>query len=298
MRRFFAAIAVPIGLAVSPVSAQVPESIKTLLGSGKMEEALAALRRVVRDEPANAAAHNALASLLNTNGHYAEALVHAEKAAELEPANLRYRYNRGVVRAEHGRFAAAVADFDAALASDPKQPFALLERGAAKLSLEGLAAARADWTKAAEADPKLIWPYWYEATGDFVAGDFAQAAAGFDRVAAAEPDFVPAKLWSAIAHGRAGTAKEAAAPPGGNWPAPAVRFLRGELGEAALLAEAANDRVSGDRRRTAEAHFVIAQQALIRGNKDEARGHLRRALAIASPRHAWRIAAERDLKQL
>jgi tetratricopeptide (TPR) repeat protein len=298
MRRFLAAAAILIGLAASPVSGQVPESIKALLGAGKTEEALTALRRLVRDEPANAAAHNALGSILNSNGHYAEALVHAEKAAELEPANRRFRYNRGVVRAEHGRFADAIADFDAALAADPKHPYAWLERGAAKLSLGDVAAARADWAKAAEADHKLIWPIWYEATGDFVAGDFAQAAAGFDRVAAAEPAFASAGLWSAIAHGRAGTATVPAAPHGSVWPAPVLRYLRGELEEAALLTEAARDRISGDKRRTAEAHFFIAQRALIDGKRDVAREHLRQALAIPSPRHVWRIAAERDLNGL
>ena len=302
MRCFLAATALLTGLTAVASPAQAAqdgmEAVRALLAAGKTDQAIIALRQIVRDHADNAAAHNALASVLNNNGHYAEALVHAEKAAELEPDNLRYRYNRGVVRAEHGRFAEAIADFDAALAADRKQPFALLERGAAKLSLGDLSAARADWAKAAEADPKLIWPVWYEATGAFVAGDFGKAATGFDRVAAAEPDFAPAKLWSAIAHGRAGARKVAAPPLGNGWPTPAIRFLRRELDEAALLADAASDRISGDRRRLAEAHFFIAQRALIEGDKGNARDHLQRALAIASPRHVWRIAAERDLEQL
>lgn len=274
------------------------DRVKSLLASGKSDDAIVVLRQLVRDEPANAAAHNMLGSLLNSRGHFAEALPHAEEAARLDPNNMRYRYNRGVVRAEHGCFTEAVADFDAALAADPKLTYAWLERGAAELSLDDRAGARADWIRAAQSDPKLIWVRWYQATGDFVEGRLAEAAAGFDAVAAAETAFVPAKLWRAIAHGRAGTELPIDDPGTRDWPAPALRYFRKEIDEAALLKIAGEDRASGDRRRTAETHFFIAQRALIAGDRVRARGHLRRALAIPSPRHVWRIAAERDLKQL
>ena len=272
--------------------------VRALAAIGKTPEAIARLRKAVEAEPANAAAHNALGSLLNSKGHFAEALPHAEQAVALDPGNARYRYNRGVVRAEHGRFAEAVADFDIALAAHPDLTYAWLERGAAKLSLDDVAGARADWAKAAQSDPKLIWVHWYQATGDFVEGRFAEAAAGFNRIAAAEPAFVPAKLWRAIAHGRGGKALAVDDPGSTDWPEPAVRFFRKEIDEAALLKIAGEDRVSGDRRRTAEAHYFIAQRALIEGDRATARDHLWWALAIPSPRHVWRIAAERDLKQL
>ncbi|MEO7602604.1 MAG: hypothetical protein ABIS39_05005 [Sphingomicrobium sp.] len=161
-----------------------------------------------------------------------------------------------------------------------------------------MAGARADWAKAAQSDPKLIWVHWYEATGEFVGGRFVKAAAGFDRVAAAEPGFVPAKLWRAIAHGRVGTAQAIEDPESADWPAPALRYFRKEIDQAALLKVAGEDHVSGDSRRIAEAHFFLAQRALIDQDRAAARDHLRRALAIPSPRHVWRIAAERDLKQL
>ena len=294
-----AALGAALWAAQPAVSAETGmDQVRALLAAGKSEEAIDALRSLVRSEPSNAAAHNALGSLLNSKGYFAAALPHAEKAVELDPANLRYRYNRGVVRAEHGRFAEAIADFDAALAADPKQAYAWLERGAAKLSLGDSAGARADWRKAAEVEPKLIWTRWYEATGDFVEGRFAAAAAGFDAVAAAEPGFVPAKLWRTIAHGRAGRRIETPEPVSAEWPAAVLRLLQGELEEAALLTEAADDRISGDRRRIAEAHFFLAQRGLIDGDSAAARDHLRRSLAILSPRHVWRIAAERELKQL
>ena len=293
--------AILIGLATPILSAQAPagrlDAVRAMLGAGKSEEALSQLRQLVRDEPGNAAAHNMLGSLLNSSGHYAEALPHAEKAVELDPGNGRYRYNRGVVRAEHGRFADAVADFNAALAAHPDLTYAWLERGAAKLSLGDPAGARADWAKAAQIEPDLIWVHWYPATGDFLDARFDKAAEAFEKVAAKEPGFAAARLWAAIARERGGYLS-ALEPATGEWPASAIEHFRGTISAEDLLKIAAADRASGDARRVAEAHFFIAQAALIRKDAATARRHLDQALAIPSPRHAWRIAAERDLKQL
>ena len=278
-------------------AAKVVEA-RSLLADGRSQEALAIFREAVRLDPNHAGAHNALGSLLNRSGHYAEALPHAERAVALDPGNARYRYNRGVVRAEHGRFTEAIADFDAALAAHPDLTYAWLERGAAKLSLNDSAGARADWRKAAETDAKLIWPAWYAATGEIVDGRFAEAAAAFDRVAEAEPGFVPAKLWRAIAHGRAGKPIEVPEPGSGEWPAPVLDYLRGRISADALIRLAGEDLASGDKRRVAEAHFFMAQRALIQGDRAGAVTQLRKALAIPTPRHVWRIVAERDLARL
>ena len=274
------------------------EEARALLADGRSHEAIAVFREAVKLDPNDAAAHNALGSLLNRSGHYAEALPHAERAVALDPGNARYRYNRGVVRAEHGLFAEAIADFDAALAAHPDLTYAWLERGAAKLSLDDAAGARADWRKAAEMDSKLIWPAWYAATGDFVDGRFAEAAVAFDRVAEAEPGFVPAKLWRTIAHGRAGKPIEVAGPGSAEWPAPVLDHLRGRISADALLRLAGEDLASGDKRRVAEAHFFMAQRALVQGDRAVAVTQLREALAIPTPRHVWRIVAERDLALL
>lgn len=287
-----------LGNAPSATSSAKVKEARALLSEGKADEAVAAFREAVKLDPKNAAAHNALGSLLNSSGHYASALPHAEAAVELDPANARYRYNRGVVRAEHGRFAEAIADFDVALAAHPHLAYAWLERGAAKLSTGDREGAWRDWEAAGTADPKLIWTHWYRATGDFVEGRFAEAAKGFDRVAEAEPDFMPARLWQVVAHGRAGRIVLPAQTEGTDWPAPVIRQFLGQITADELLREAAEDGISGDRRRVAEAHFFLAQQALVGDDLAAARDQLKKALAIPVPRHVWRIAAERDLQRL
>ena len=274
------------------------EEARSFLAQGRAAEAIAAFEQAARLEPGNAAARNALGSLLNSAGRYAEALPHAQAAVALDPANGRYRYNRGVVLAEHGRFAEAIADFDLAISAHPDLTYALLERGAARLSLGGVEAAREDWARARANEPQLIWTIWYPATADILEGRYAEAAASFDRVAAAEPGFAPAQLWRAIAHGRAGS--PIALPPigGGDWPAPVLDLYRGTMTADRLLAIAAADRASGDRRREGEAHYFIAQHALIDGRREAAAEHFRRALAIDAPRHVWKLSAEAELRRL
>ena len=274
------------------------EQAQALASSGDAKGAIAAFRALVEANPKDAAAQNALGSLLNSSGLYAEALEHVEAAVALEPKNDRFRYNRGVVLAEHGRFVEAIRDFNLAIAEHPDMTYAWLERGAAKLSLGNVAGARDDWRKARESDPKLVWVDWYEATGDFLDGRFADAARRFDRVAKAEPGFVPAQLWRVIAHARAGTPIGNPTISGSDWPAPVLEHRSGRLSRAELLAIAKADKDSGDRRREAEALYFLGQFELMAGRPHAAAGYFKSALAIPSPRHVWRISAERELRKI
>lgn len=286
-----------LGATLPAVEARIEEA-RRHLAAGKAEEAIQAFREAARIDPRSAVAHNALGSLLNRNGFYPEALAHAEAAVALEPGNARFRYNRGVVLAEHGRFAEAIADFDIAVGAHPDLAYAWLERGAARLALGQAAAARQDWERAQTADPQLVWTHWYPATLDILEGRYADAARGFDRVATAEPDFAPAALWRVIAHGRAGRPMETPVVGSTEWPAPVLDLFRGTLSAERLLALAAEDRASGDRRRVGEAHYFIAQRALIAGRREEAIAHLEQALAIPAPRHVWKLSAEAELRRL
>ncbi len=75
-------------------------------------------------------------------------------------------------------------------------------------------------------------------------------------------------------------------------------LFRGTLDEAGLLAIAADDRMSGDARRTGEALVFLGQHALLAGRRDAAADYFRRALAVSAPRHVWKLIAERELAAL
>ncbi|HEX6217785.1 MAG TPA: tetratricopeptide repeat protein [Sphingomicrobium sp.] len=273
-------------------------AVNRLLAGGKTEEALIVLRGIAAAEPGNGRAHNALGSILNSNGHYPDALRHAEAAVAADPANGRYRYGYGVVLAEHGRFAEAVDNFDKAIAAHPEITYAWLERGAALLAIGDGAGAAADWARARDTAPTLIWTRWYPATGDFLAGRFAAAADAFDQVAKAESGFAPAPVWAWIAARRAGQATDLPKSSTKDWPAPVLDYFAGSLSGDQLLAFSASDQKSGDKRRVGEAHFFMGQKALIDGQPEAARDHFLKAVAVQAPRHVWKLAAERELKRL
>jgi tetratricopeptide (TPR) repeat protein len=241
--------------------------------------------------------HLALGSILNASGQFPEPLRHAVGAVAADPASGRFRYGYAVVLAEHGRFAEAIENFDRAIAADTEITYAWLERGAAKLSLGDGAGASADWAKARQLQPKLIWTEWYPATGDFLAGRFATAAERFGRVAKAQPKFDSAPLWAYLARRRGGEVTPPPEPASREWPAPALDYFAGRIGEEELLAVAARDRKSGDERHIGQAHFLSGQKALIDGQPALARDHFRKAVAVAAPRHVWKMAAERELQR-
>ena len=100
-------------------------------------------------------------------------------------------------------------------------------------------APAADWAKAARSRPQADLDALVSKRPAISSqGDFAAAAAGFDQVAAAEPAFVPAE---AVARNRARPGgrrldrrRPRQAPIGRH---PPLRFLRGEIDEAALAAD-------------------------------------------------------------
>lgn len=272
------------------------ERARALLGSGKVDEAIAVLRAGAAGNPDDAPIHNALGAILNREGRYAEALVHAQRAAVLAPTNSRYRYNRGIVLAEHGRFAEALADFDFAIAATPDDAAMYLERGAALLSLDKADRARADWASARKLDPSLVWVDWYEGFHDLVDERYDVAIAALDRVAQAQPDFASAQNWLTVAHLLAGSSHRPAevAEP---WVKAILAFHAGEIGAERLLEIARADQTTGDARREGEAWLHRALRAR-RDNPTEARAALERAVAIDAPRHSWKLLADRLLRRI
>jgi tetratricopeptide (TPR) repeat protein len=289
------AIAIPLLITLWQAPSAPLRDALELQKQGKVEEAIGLLERAAASTPNDAAVRNLLGALLNRSGRYREALTHADAAATLAPDQHRYRMNRGIVLVEHGRFAEAVADFDYALSRDGSLVYGYLERGSALLSLDKDAEARAQWALARQADPTLIWPDWYEGLHDFIDRRYPDAAAEFDRVAAAEPGFGPAAVWGNLARARAGLPFADTPPAAGAWPRPLDDLVRGRATLDQVLEIAKQDRVTGDERRLGEALFVAAEIAAVAGRSAEAAALYGRAAAVAAPRHAWKVAAERRL---
>jgi predicted O-linked N-acetylglucosamine transferase (SPINDLY family) len=87
--------------------------------AGRLDGAVAALRRLAAREPRNAAAHAELADLLQRSGQAVQAAYFAERAVQLDPGNADALNTLGYARMTAGRHAAAVETFERALAISP-----------------------------------------------------------------------------------------------------------------------------------------------------------------------------------
>lgn len=159
---------------------------------GRLAEAEAGYRAVLRDEPEQPFALNLLGILLNATGRPGEAMALLEKAVALRPANGEFRNNLGEAYRMSGRFEDALRAFDAALD--------LLGPNAAVLGNKGAAAARAGKPEIAEeAFREAIRLQPGQALHHFNLGTFlkrngkpAEAMAAFEQAIALEPAYAAA----------------------------------------------------------------------------------------------------------
>jgi predicted TPR repeat methyltransferase len=97
--------------------------------NGCFDAALALLRRAVAIQPGSAAAHNNLGNTCAGMQRYADALASFDRALALKPDNAKALRNRGTALRKLGRFDEALASIDGALAIEPGFTDAMVSRG-------------------------------------------------------------------------------------------------------------------------------------------------------------------------
>jgi len=206
---------------------------------GERDSAIAGLRDLVRQEPANGAFRRSLASalgragqdreaaaLLSTDsddplawheralvlfrtGRVDEALQAEERAIALNPLLPEPYNHRGVLLAGRGRPDASLTDFDKALALDPNNARAWNNRANALRALgrrEEAAAAYRNAARLAPGDPDPVNGLGVLAVE---AGDLSAAAQAFQRVLEVDPSYAEAVVNLAYVEARQGRLAEA-----------------------------------------------------------------------------------------
>jgi predicted O-linked N-acetylglucosamine transferase (SPINDLY family) len=95
------------------------EQALRLIGAGRLEEARSALTRILRANPADFDANNALAVVLARVGEHERALFYADRALAARPDSAAALANRGNILYFIARFADAERDFTAGIRADP-----------------------------------------------------------------------------------------------------------------------------------------------------------------------------------
>ncbi|MFL6626634.1 MAG: tetratricopeptide repeat protein [Vitreoscilla sp.] len=172
-------------------------------------------------------------------------------------------------------FAAARLDVEHALLLDPKSPTVLRLRGVLRNNSGDHAGALADYQAAHALAPRPDDPFVIGST-QFLQRQFGDAAASLARRPPAAPDGLYWRIWRYLALARLTGMERAAGalgpgtPPGPGlpWPGPVIDFLHGAIPAATLLADAKRAQDARDLSQVCEAHFYLAEDALLRQRPD------------------------------
>jgi serine/threonine-protein kinase len=287
---------------------------------GELSEALARKPDDLEARRARATAYARERKFTDAIADFDAVLARAPDAATLR--------ERGVALLQSGAFARAEQDFTASLAAKPSVETRFL-RGNARLQAAAYAGAIADFTAVLQSratDDEALYgrAMAYQFSGDYAHGEadlsailgrtpnaaralsqrgsirFMQAkyqAAGEDFARALSLPQAPADLqvWKFLADARAGAKPVAPAPADVNWPAPVLRYFRGELSGDQVLAAGQATRDPG---RVCESYFYLGEAALLQGDAAEAAKLFKAAVATGMQRYTEYAAAAAELGRM
>jgi len=172
-------------------------------------------------------------------------------------------------------FAAARTDVEHALRLEPRSPVALRLRGILHNNSGDYARALQDYEAAHALAPRLEDPFVIGSTL-FLQRRFGDAAAMLATRTPAAPDGTYWRLWRYMALARVTGVERASGalgpgtPPGAGvpWPGPVVDFLHGSIDAPTLLEIARKSQEAHDQSQVCEAHFYMAEDALLRQHGD------------------------------
>jgi tetratricopeptide (TPR) repeat protein len=125
----------------------------SLLGKGRVEEAIVHYNKALELDPNYSEAHYNLANALLRLGRTDEAVAHYEKALELNPNNTPAHYNLAAVLVQSGRVDAAIDHYNRLLEKNPNHAAGHNNLGATLARIGRVDEAVAHYLKALELDP-------------------------------------------------------------------------------------------------------------------------------------------------
>ena len=206
---------------------------------------------------------------------YAASLADIDRVLAKRPTATMVWEMRGTVDAARPNFDAARGDAEHALRLDPKSASSLRLRAIVRNNAGDYAGALADYEAARAIAPRPDDPFVIGST-QFLQRQFGDAATTLARRAPPTPDGTYWTLWRYMALARltgierASGALGPGAAPGQAvaWPVPVIDFFHGTLDAAALLDFAKKSQDARDLSQVCEAHFYMAEDALMRQRGD------------------------------
>ena len=277
----------------------------TWLGKGDHDKAIADFNRAIRLNPKDEMAFGNRGVAWHDKGQDDKAIADYNEAIRLNPHNAVAFNDLGVIGVDRGQYDKAIADYNEALRLDPKYAVALNNRGIAWKKKGEFDKAIADFNKAIRLRPRLAPAFANRGQLRFIMGRFAQAESDLAqaRHLGYRGAFVP--VWLYLSRSRQGDANAAAAlaadtkpRDAGKWPAPVIAMFTGRIDPQTVAARAAAATPAVRKRHLCEADFYAGEWYLLKGQKDRARGLLRKARNSCDVASDPYSAATAELKRL
>jgi len=206
---------------------------------------------------------------------YVTALADVDRVIARRPTSPMAWETRASINAARPDFAAARGDVDKAMSLDPKSPPALRLRGVLRSNEGDYTGALADYEAAHALAPRPDDPFIIGST-QFLNRQFGDAADTLARAAPPAPSGTYWLLWRYMALARLTGVERASgslgpgAAPGASvpWPVPVIDFFHGNIDAATMLDFAAKSQAAKDLSQVCEAHFYMAEDALLRRRDD------------------------------
>lgn len=217
---------------------------------------------------------------------------------------------RAIMQDYGGNAAEAISGISAAIAlakNDDEKAELYYHRGVIHEHSHNWPNAIADFSQSVQLNDNYRQSYYGRGRATLLGGNAAGALADLDKAAAMRPEDGYAVLWQYIARSRAGGREAAtlrerrAALDLAKWPGPIIKVLLGELTPAAAIAGGMQTGWSADDDTAAarcEIEFFLAQQHLIRGERDKAAARFETVIATGIVEFLEYRAAQYELKRI
>ena len=235
-------------------------------------EGIEAAARATPDDPGLALMHAEVAA---ARKDYATTVADADRVIAKRPGAVLAWEMRATANVARADFDAARGDVARAMQLEPRSGATLRLRGILRNNAGDYGGALADYELAHTLAPRPDDPFVIGTT-QFLARQYAESAATLARRGPPPPDGLYWRIWRYLAIARgdgiaraSGSLGPGTQPgPGLPWPGPVIDYYQGNIDAAKLLADAKTGEAANDLSQVCEAHFYMAEDALLRQRHD------------------------------
>ena len=264
-----------------------------LVQAGDLKGAEAEMRRAVELSPSESQYHMRLGVILGMQRRPQAAAECFESALALDPENLAVRRNLAATQWQMGRLASAQENLEVILKTDPGDSETLLLLSTVLIDARRYAAALAVAQRAAEAMPSSYRAHAVKGMAEMRLQRYTDSAKSYARAAELNPNAAEINVGLAMSLWASGNVPESFATFEQGlkrFPGDAYHCL--EYGRLLLKSAKPNDSTAESRaiallqaalklnRSLSEAHYLLGDLALRRGNPEEALQHLEQAVKL------------------